>query len=526
MAGWSLMRVPTTGIALVLCAASLSAQVPVNVRVSAPGNISANEVTIAVNPAAPRHLAAGSNLRFTYRSTDAGVTWVQGELPPGTYGDPSVTFDAAGNLYYAHLANLPSGYWLDRIIVHRSIDGGATWRDSATTAVRAPKQQDKEWIAADRTGSPYAGRLYMAWTEFDAYGSNSVGDSSRILFSRSENGGASWSAPLRVSEQAGNCADGDSTVEGAVPAVGPNGEVYLSWAGPAGITFARSTDGGVTWEKNIFVTTEPGGWDFGVSGIFRANGFPVTACDVSASPYRGRVYVNWTDQRNGILNTDVFLIASTDGGTTWGPVTRVNGDISGRDQFFSWMTVDPVNGDVDVIYYDRRNTVSDLTDVYVSRSTDGGATFSDMKVSQSSFFPTSGTFFGDYTGIDARGGKVYPIWMRLDTTRMSVWTAPLDFTTGVAQDAAQLPLGFGLEQNYPNPFNPATTVEFTLPVAGYITLTVYDVLGREVALLDRGERGAGRHTVAWEARGMASGIYVARLRAEGRLAEVKMVLLR
>ena len=526
MAGRIVVGARRVGVALVIGAMPLLAQVPVNVRVSAPGNTNANEVTIAINPAQPRILAAGSNLRFTYKSTDGGLTWAQGLLPPGTYGDPSVAFDAAGNLYYAHLADLPTGYWLDRIIVHRSTDGGATWKDSAATGVRSPRQQDKEWIAADRTGSPYAGRLYLAWTEFDRYGSSAPGDSSRILFSRSEDAGASWSAPLRVSDQAGNCADGDSTVEGAVPAVGPNGEVYLSWAGPSGITFARSTDGGVTWGKNVFVTTQPGGWDFGVSGIYRANGLPVTACDVSSSPYRGRVYVNWTDQRNGILNTDVFLISSTDGGLTWGPVRRVNGDISGRDQFFSWMTVDPVNGDVYVIYYDRRNTVSDMTDVYVSRSRDGGGTFTDMKVSEASFFPTDGTFFGDYTGIDARGGKVYPIWMRLDTTRMSVWTAPLDFTTGVAQEAEPLPGPFGLGQNYPNPFNPATTVEFTLPAAGYVTLTVYDILGREVALLVRGERGAGRHTAVWDARGISSGVYYARLTTGGRLSEIKMVLLR
>jgi hypothetical protein len=366
----------------------------------------------------------------------------------------------------------------------------------------------------------------MAWTEFDAYGSRNGLDSSRILFSRSEDAGGSWSVPVRVNEQAGNCADGDSTVEGAVPAVGPNGEVYLSWAGPPGITFARSTDGGVSWGKNVFVTTQPGGWDYGVSGIYRANGLPVTACDVSGSPYRGRVYVNWTDQRNGIVNTDVFLISSTDGGGTWGPVKRVNGDISGRDQFFSWMTVDPANGDVYVVYYDRRNTISDLTDVYVSRSTDGGGTFTDMKVSQAPFFPTNGTFFGDYTGIDARGGKAYPIWMRLDTTRMSVWTALLDFTTGVAEQRVPVPERFGLEQNFPNPFNPATAVEFRIPGSEFITLKVYDVLGREVSVLASGEREAGRYTVQWDARGLASGVYYARLTAGGRLSEIKMILLR
>jgi hypothetical protein len=504
------------------------AQVPANVRVSAPGNISANEVTISINPAQPQMLAAGSNLRFTYRSTDAGQTWTQGLLPPGTYGDPCVIFDAVGNLYYGHLANLAAGFWLDRIIVHRSTDGGASWKDSATTAVNGLKQQDKEWIVADRTGLPSTGRLYMAWTEFDVYGSREAKDSTRIMVSRSTDGGASWSTPLRVNEQSGNCVDEDSTVEGAVPAVGPNGEVYLSWAGPSGIMFDKSTDGGVTWGRDVFVTTQPGGWDYGVSGIYRANGLPVTACDPSNSPYRGRIYINWTDQRNGVVNTDVFLIASTDGGGTWGPVRRVNNDISGRDQFFTWMTVDPENGHLYVIYYDRRNTVSDLTDVYVSRSTDGGETFTDMKVSQSSFFPTVTTFFGDYTGIDARGGKVYPIWMRLDTTKMSVWTAPMNFNAGAVETppVASLPGAFSLDQNYPNPFNPETRIPYRLTEAAAVRLQVFDLLGREVVTLVNERRVPGIYSASWDARGVASGVYYARLEAGGHRAEIKMVVLR
>lgn len=59
---------------------------------------------------------------------------------------------------------------------------------------------------------------------------------------------------LTVSDQAGDCIDSDNTDEGAVPAVGPNGEVYLSWSGPQGIMFDKSTDGGVTWGKDVSVT--------------------------------------------------------------------------------------------------------------------------------------------------------------------------------------------------------------------------------------------------------------------------------
>jgi len=107
-------------------------------------------------------------------------------------------------------------------------------------------QQDKEWLAADMTPSPFRGSVYMTWTEFDKYASPLPGDSSRILFSRSTDRGATWSAPVRISDQGGDCLDGDNTVEGAVPAVGHGGEVYVSWSGPLGIMFDRSTDGGAT----------------------------------------------------------------------------------------------------------------------------------------------------------------------------------------------------------------------------------------------------------------------------------------
>ena len=64
----------------------------------------------------------------------------------------------------------------------------------------------------------------------------------------------------------GNCIDDDYTTEGAVPAVGPNGEIYVSWAGPEGLVFDKSLDGGDTWGTDIFISDIPGGWAFNVPG--------------------------------------------------------------------------------------------------------------------------------------------------------------------------------------------------------------------------------------------------------------------
>jgi len=89
-----------------------------------------------------------------------------------------------------------------------------------------------------------------------------------------------------------------------------------------------------------------------------------------------------------------------------------------------------------------------------------------------------------------------------------------------------LPQGYGLEQNYPNPFNPETAITFSLPGQEVVTLAVYDILGRRVATLADGKLGAGSHTVNWNARLFASGVYFCRLSTPGFVETRKMVLLK
>jgi len=88
------------------------------------------------------------------------------------------------------------------------------------------------------------------------------------------------------------------------------------------------------------------------------------------------------------------------------------------------------------VFYDRRNTTGSATDVYVVKSTDGGESFENFKVSESSFTPTSSVFFSDYSNIAAWDKKIYPIWSRLQSGQLSVWitiiedtvTVPIEFT--------------------------------------------------------------------------------------------------
>ena len=418
---------------ILILSTSVFSQYP-NILIDNTG--SPEEVTIAINPLNPNILAAGANINSSYRSTNGGLSWTESQLISntlGVWGDPVVLFDSLGNLYYAHLSNPVSGWWIDRIVVQRSTDNGLTWNDGVGIYQgMSPQAQDKEWLAVDHSQSPYRGTIYATWTEFDDYGSLNQSDSSRIRFSKSIDQGLTWSPTKVISDVSGDCIDSDNTTEGAVPCVGPNGEIYVAWAGPAGIVLDRSFDGGETWGTDIFVSDMPGGWDFDVSGIYRCNGLPITMCDISNSPYRGNVYVVWSDQRNGATNTDIFMARSTDEGLTWTAPIKVNNDNTTRQQFFVWSAIDPSTGHLWFVFYDRRNTTGAATDVFVEKSTDGGDTFENFQISESSFTPTSGVFFGDYTNIAAWNGKIYPIWMRLQGS-LSVWNV-------IIQDSITIPV--------------------------------------------------------------------------------------
>lgn len=103
-------------------------------------------------------------------------------------------------------------------------------------------------------------------------------------------------------------------------------------------------------------------------------------------------------------------------------------------------------------------------------------------------------------------------------------TIDLDPVLSLAVDPDAAPAAYRLDGNYPNPFNPRTTIHFSLPEAQHVRLTVHDVAGREVAVLADGVRTAGRHTVAFEAASLPSGVYLYRLEA-GPFSEVRRMTL-
>jgi hypothetical protein len=99
-------------------------------------------------------------------------------------------------------------------------------------------------------------------------------------------------------------------------------------------------------------------------------------------------------------------------------------------------------------------------------------------------------------------------------------------TTEVKDNLNKVLTRFALEQNYPNPFNPSTTISFSLPSKSFVTLKVFDIMGREVATLVNEELSAGNYLQKWNATKMSSGIYFYRLQAGSFTETKKLVLLR
>lgn len=385
-----------------------------------PSGARANEPGIAVNPKNPNQVVAvfQGRARAAY-STDAGKTFTlaEGTTPEDwrTAGDVSVTFDNKGNAYLSYLVFDTLGttsYWAhgagrNGIYVRRSPDGGKTW-DKVPVAVKAfptGKEKDIQWedmpriFADNHPNSPYVGSLYVGWIEWQL-------EQSVILFARSQDQGRTWSAPIRISTHAGLPRDDNRGLVGFVGVTGKDGTIYAIWNDLHSIVFTKSKDGGKTFAPSREVMQVGPVYFGGVPGVSRVMGFPQIGVDWKSD----RLHIGWSDYRNGDI--DIFSASSSDGGMNWTQPVRVNSDgiHNGRDQFFQWLAVDPVRGDVYVQFYDRRNDLKNRkTAVTLARSTDGGRTFTNYQWGDTAF-EGQNLFLGDYTWLTAYDGRVWGVW--------------------------------------------------------------------------------------------------------------------
>ena len=394
------------------------------VTISTP-SLRGNEPSIAVDPNNPIRVVAAFQPATIVYSTDGARTFATAELPlvDGWRGggDVSVAFDNKGHVYLGtlHFDKLGSqSYWAhgagrNGIFVRRSMDGGKTWeKDAVAIKAYQGNEPDIEWedmprVFADaQPHSPNAGNVYVGWIEWQL-------DKSIMLFARSTDSGKTFSRPMRISTHAGLPRDDNGGLVGFVGAVGADGTIYAIWNDGGTITFIRSRDGGKSFEPSrVAVEVAPPyfGGAGGIPGVSRVMGFPQIGVDARPRNGGGTLYLVWSDYRNG--DVDVFCVSSTDHGKTWSKPVRVNSDPihDGIDQFFQWMTVDPVTGEVYVQFYDRRDDPANRkTGFTLARSTDGGKSFVNYAWSDSAFEPQN-AFLGDYTWLAAYSGKIYGAW--------------------------------------------------------------------------------------------------------------------
>jgi len=267
---------------------------------------------------------------------------------------------------------------------------------------------DKPCVVADkRTTGTGAGYVYVTWTSFVDLDGDGFEDTYNTLFSRSTDGGATFSTPIQVSDSV-NSANQLSQV-----AVGPNGEVYVSWINwntqATRILFDKSTDHGATFGTDIEVQSFNQ-----IPNLQYISGTPPSismAADTSGAAYNGYIHIAYPmDPTSATDSSDIMFTRSMDGGNTWSSPIRLNDDITSNDQFFPAITVDPL-GSIKAAWYDRRlDPGNKYIDVFRTESNNGGSSFNtNTRVTDTNFDP-AGAFIGDNIDIDASDTQVHPIW--------------------------------------------------------------------------------------------------------------------
>ncbi|MEM2869052.1 MAG: sialidase family protein [Thermoplasmata archaeon] len=399
-----------------------------------------NEPTIAINPLDPKNMVAGSNDYNTptgdswpgfYTTHDGGLTWKEDLIPGYPFGppsqltgfrgggDPVVVADNRGNFYYAGIAFKravnplnPIGFGINLglancVFVAKSTDGGDSFPQVVivwAALENLVRFNDKEWIAVD----PNNGNVYLVWAIFTGM------MTSRLLFSRSTDGGKSWSLPIVISET----TSGEINIQGSAVVVDRDSTIHVTWIdfSSRNVRYARSTDMGQSFSEPINVapivplpSTLP-------NGNYRTPTMTMLAVDTSDTNTTGSLYVTWADYGAG--DADVLLAYSRDHGMSWRGPIRVNNDTEGNgaDQFFPAVAVS-AEGWVHVGFYDRRTDPNNtLLEYWWAISFDGGESFPiNIPMSDSSFngdWSRTGDndFIGDYTTLVAEGPVVAGVW--------------------------------------------------------------------------------------------------------------------
>ena len=405
------------------------------------------EPQVAVNPTNPANVLGafqqdrwsdgGARGLVAARSFDGGTSWARNFAPFSACSggapeylratDPWVSFDKGGRAYQISLSIDSAELGVSAVLASTSATGGAAW-DAPQTIIRDENPtnfNDKESITGDptRTGAAYAAWIRGAFpSENQSLVSQSRNFSFRgqPMFSRTTDGGVTWSPPVAMTNQ-------NIYAQGNQIAVLPDGTLVNVFAAlfkgsslqpnPNQVFMAviRSKDQGRTWSAPVKITnfntpllTNP---DIpnptSLNETVRAGDYlPDIAVDRSS----GAIYVTWADGL-GTAATNVVIAKSTDGGRHWsGPVAI---DRTPGPHAFNHAVTVADDGTVAVVYYDFRNNSPAPglpTDVWLTQSTDGGSTWEEQHVTgpfDMELAPVArGWFLGDYVGLESIGSDV------------------------------------------------------------------------------------------------------------------------
>ncbi|MDE3058347.1 MAG: T9SS type A sorting domain-containing protein, partial [Bacteroidota bacterium] len=304
-----------------------------------------------------------------------------------------------------------------------------------------------------------------------------------------------------------------------------NGNVYTVFIGHPGnsVYVARSTDRGKSFTL-LLVHQGPVGASY-------QNVFPIIAVDRGSN-----LHVVYSD------GTNVYLTSSSDQGTVWTAPVRVNNGTETKTALAPWVDAGDA-GKVDIMWWATPSPNSLAADaqwkVYFAQTQNAFAKTPSISENAATGIFHTGPICVNGTGCasgtrdlaeyasatvyrDGNAMIVYPdnqqtsnpLTYFIKQTGGAVVIAPVKMKK-TAPAVAKLPDHFALDQNYPNPFNPSTTISFALPANSFVQLTVYNILGQEVAMLVNEEMEAGTHIVRFDASRLPSGVYFYKLAANG-----------
>jgi len=290
--------------------------------------------------------------------------------------------------------------------------------------------------------------------------------------------------------------------------------LYRQYTNPSSRRIVGTKSAGIFYTDNSIDWTEGSGIPAGASKNIR--GFMSQDITVLAivgtengafkSTDRGN---SWTDANTGLsgnalkINNMFSIFALTSNGLYLTPLTA----------FTSWTTAVPTG--------DFRACASDLMSGKYYFFGNNVGTSIDLNTSTVATIPLGGISGGVITSALLYGTNIF-----VGTETGGVFRAPISALTTGVNEKNELPNDFNLSQNYPNPFNPTTTISFSLPSKSYVSLKVFDALGREVSILVSKELTAGTYSQQWNSGSLPSGVYFYRLQAGNYSETRKLVLLK